>query len=158
MLRNMAQSLFQHGTIRTTSVKARELKRFAEKLITIARQGTLHARRQVIAQLTDRQMADNDGEFLDKTVIQKLMTEVAPRYVDRPGGYTRVVRLSDRRIGDAGSQVLVQLIEDAGGGGEHTVKTTSRRKARANKRNAAASAAAETPAPAATKPQDEAKE
>jgi large subunit ribosomal protein L17 len=108
----MAASLFQHGAIRTTPPKAKELRRFAERLITIAREGTLHARRRVIALLRDRAMTDNDGEFLDKTVVQKLFDEIAPKYVDRPGGYTRIIRLAERRIGDAGEQVLLQLVEE----------------------------------------------
>ena len=110
--RNMAASLFQHGTIRTTGPKAKELRRFAERLITIAREGTLHARRRVIALLRDREMCDNNGEFLDKTVVQKLFDEIAPRYAERPGGYTRIIRLAERRIGDAGQQVLLQLVEE----------------------------------------------
>jgi len=110
--RNMAASLVQHGAIRTTGPKAKELRRFAERLITIAREGTLHARRRVISLLRDRAMTDNDGEFLDKTVVQKLFDEIAPKYVDRPGGYTRIIRLAERRIGDAGEQVLLQLVEE----------------------------------------------
>ena len=112
--RNMAASLIQHGAIKTTAPKAKELRRFVEKIITIARRNTLHARRMVVAMMNDRDMTDNDGEFLDKTVVQKLFTEVAPRYANRPGGYTRIIRLSERRIGDAGSQVILQLVEEAG--------------------------------------------
>jgi len=138
MRRNMAASLIQHGAIRTTEAKAKELRRFVEKLITTARQGTLHARRQVIQALGDRRIANDEGEIEGQTIVQKLFDEVAPRYVDRPGGYTRIIRLSDRRIGDAGSQVLLQLIEDrpAAAGGEPTA--ASRRKKRAAKRHAAA--------------------
>jgi len=138
MRRNMAASLIQHGAIRTTEAKAKELRRFVEKLITTARQGTLHARRQVIRALGDRRIANDEGEIEDQTIVQKLFDEVAPRYVDRPGGYTRIIRLSDRRIGDAGTQVLLQLIEEkpAEAGGEPTA--ASRRKKRAAKRHAAA--------------------
>lgn len=112
--RNMAASLFEHGAIRTTEAKAKELKGFVEKLITVARKGTLAARRQVLSVLNDRFMADkeNDGELLDKTVVQKLFDEIAPRYVNRPGGYTRIIRLAERRIGDAGKQVVLQLVEE----------------------------------------------
>ncbi len=116
--RNMAASLFQHGAIRTTEAKAKELRRYVEKLITLARTGTLHARRQVIAQLRDRDIytwneAEKDYTPEEKTVVQKLFDEIAPRYVDRPGGYTRIIRIADRRIGDAGVQVILQLIEDS---------------------------------------------
>jgi len=145
----MAASLIQHGAIRTTEAKAKELRRFVEKLITVARTGTLHARRRVIRLLQDRQMYDydeieKDHVAADKTVVQKLFDEVAPRYVDRPGGYTRIIRLSDRRIGDGGTQVLLQLIEESTEAAEQ--KEGGRRKKRAAKRLAAAEQVEETPA------------
>jgi large subunit ribosomal protein L17 len=117
--RNMAASLFQHGTIRTTVVKAKELRSFVEKLITLARRGTLDARRRVIAILRDRDIhtwdaTEKDYVLEDKTVVQKLFDEIAPRYATRPGGYTRIIHLADRRIGDGGEQVLLQLVEQAG--------------------------------------------
>ena len=112
--RNLAASLFEHGAVRTTPAKAKEIRPFVERLISIAREGTLHARRRVIAMLQDRAMADkeNADELAEKTVVQKLFDEIAPRYVDRPGGYTRIIRLPERRIGDAGQQVLLQLVEE----------------------------------------------
>ena len=140
MRRTRAASLFEHGAIRTTEAKAKELRRIVEKLITVARQGTLHARRRVIAQLgRDRRMFDDEGETGDQTVIQKLFDEIAPRYTDRPGGYTRIIRLAERRIGDAGRQVIVQLVEEtpAERGGS---KGASRRRRRAAKRHEAAAA------------------
>ena len=168
MRRNMAASLIQHGSIRTTEAKAKHLKRFVEKLITVAKKGTLHARRQVIARLQDRDMytydpKTGDHELEDKTVVQKLFDVLAPRYADRPGGYTRIIHLAERRIGDAGKQVILQLIEDepsrAGLGGE------GRRNARAMKRiqaaegveaTTAATTAVEEEAPADEAPVDEA--
>jgi large subunit ribosomal protein L17 len=120
----MAGSLIENGTIRTTEVKAKELRRFVEKLITTAKKGTLAARRQVIRELQDRAMAerDEDGQIVfdkhglavlqDQSVVQKLFNEIAPRYADRDGGYTRIIRIADRRIGDAGQQVILQLIEE----------------------------------------------
>ncbi len=136
--RNMAASLFQHGAIRTTEAKAKELRPFVEKLITIAREGTLYARRRVIQMLQDREIYSYDEAAKDyvpddKTVIQKLFDEVAPRYVDRPGGYTRIIRLSERRIGDAGVQVLLQLVEESS---EATTggKSGGRREKQAGKR------------------------
>ncbi len=137
----MGASLIQHGTIRTTEAKAKYLRRFVEKLITIAKKGTLHARRQVIAKIGDRDMVNDEAELADKTVIQKLFDEIAPRYADRNGGYTRIIRLADRRIGDSGRQVLLQLVEESPTGGDQTTETTSRRKRRAAKRLEAAGAA-----------------
>jgi len=135
--RNMAASLFQHGAIRTTEAKAKELRRFVERLITTARKGTLHARRQVIALLQDRRMADDDGEIDSRTVVEKLFSEIAPTYQDRPGGYTRIIRLSDRRIGDAGVQVILQLVEESAAKADQA-EGLSRRKRRAAKRRQAA--------------------
>lgn len=135
----MAGSLFEHGAIRTTTVKAKELRPFVERLITIARENTLAGRRRVIAMLQDRFMAGEDGELQEKTLIQKLFTEIAPRYVNRPGGYTRIIRLSDRRIGDGGEQVLMQLVEEsAPPAAAGTPSTGSRRRRRAVQRQQAA--------------------
>ena len=111
--RNMAASLIQHGAIRTTLIKAKELRKFVENIITIAKQNTLAARRRVISIMGDRRMTDNEGEFLDLSVVQKLFSEVAPKYASRNGGYTRIIRLAERRIGDSGKQVLLQLVEEA---------------------------------------------
>ncbi len=141
--RNMAASLFQHGAVRTTEAKAKELRRFVEKLITLAKKGTLHARRMIIAELGNRDMVDQEGGSLDKTVVQKLFDEIAPKYASRPGGYTRIIRLAERRIGDAGKQVLLQLVEEGSSADESSTATTSRRKKRAAKRLEAASSAEE---------------
>ncbi len=146
--RNMAASLFEHGAIRTTEAKAKELRRFVERLITIARKGTLHARRRVIQALGDRMICDGDGDPTGQTIIQKLFDEVAPRYVDRPGGYTRIIRLQERRIGDAGVQVIIQLVEEAKAGGDQPDRTSSRKR-RAVKRHEAASV---VPSPQAEAP------
>ncbi len=170
--RNMAASLFEHGAIRTTEAKAKELRRFVERLITIARKGTLYARRRVIQALGDRMICDEDGDPTGQTIIQKLFDEVAPRYVDRPGGYTRIIRLQERRIGDAGVQVIIQLVEEAKAGGDQPDRRTSSRKRRAVKRHEAASAVsspqaageqaqaevAEAEAPAEETPEAEAEE
>lgn len=136
----MAAALFQHGAIRTTVAKAKELRRFVEKLITLAKKNTLHARRMVISALgQDHAMYGADEEKMDKTVVQKLFDEIAPTYADRPGGYTRIIRLAERRIGDAGEQVIIQLVEE----GKATPvasasKGASRRRRRATKRHEAA--------------------
>ncbi len=112
MRRNMVQSLFEHGKVRTTLPKAKEVKSMAEKLITLARLNTLTARRRVIAILNDRRLVDDKQEFTGQTVVQKLFNELAPKFVDRNGGYTRIIKLSDHRIGDAASLVLLQLLTE----------------------------------------------
>jgi large subunit ribosomal protein L17 len=140
MFRNMAAALFQHGAIRTTEPKAKRLRRFVEKVITLAKKDSLHARRMVIAELNDRDLFDDDGEMVDKTLVQTIFDDIAPRYAERSGGYTRIVKLAERRLGDAGRQVILQLVEeDAAGGASAT--GSSRRKARAAKLYAAAAAA-----------------
>jgi large subunit ribosomal protein L17 len=151
MRRNMAESLFQHGAIRTTEPKAKELRRFVEKLITTARRGTVHARRLVRAEMGDRIMVDDKGDVQDKTVLQKLFSEIAPRYANRPGGYTRIIRLSDRRIGDAGVQVLMQLVEStsAGDAGQEAARSSRRRRRAGKRRERLESAQAGKAAPAA---------
>jgi large subunit ribosomal protein L17 len=112
ILRNLAQSLIEHGEIRTTLPKAKELVRFVEPIITQARKGTLASRRLVISRLTDRFMVDpGDKEMLaDDSVVQKLFKVVGPHFKDRNGGYTRIVKTSEWRIGDAAGIVIVQLV------------------------------------------------
>jgi large subunit ribosomal protein L17 len=129
MRRNLVASLIQHETISTTMEKAKEVKPFAEKLITLAKKGTLPARRRAITLLGNRDIIDyEDGNAVRKgTVIGKLFSELGPRYLDRPGGYTRIIRLSLRRLGDNGQLVLLQLI-----GAEESVK--KQRKKRSRKR------------------------
>lgn len=110
--RNLVASLFEHETISTTPEKAKEVRSFAEKLITLAKKGNLAARRRAIALLNNRDIvAEEDGEIVKKgTVIGKLFSEIGPRYLDRPGGYTRIIKLQNRRIGDGSSLVLLQLV------------------------------------------------
>ena len=122
--RNLVASLFEHETVSTTMEKAKEVKSFAEKLITLAKKGTLAARRRAIAQLGNRDIVENeDGKTVKKgTVIGKLFSELGPRYLDRSGGYTRIIRLSLRRLGDNGQLVLLQLV------GEDEVQTTKQHK------------------------------
>lgn len=112
MRRNLVASLIQHETISTTIEKAKEVKPFAEKLITLAKKGTLAARRRAISMLGNRDIiADEDGQAVKTgTVIGKLFSELGPRYLDRAGGYTRIIRLSMRRLGDNGQLVLLQLV------------------------------------------------
>ncbi len=112
MRRNMAASLFEHETISTTMEKAKEVRPFAEKLITLAKKGTLAARRQAISLLGNRDIIEYEGDEAVRkgTIIGKLFSELGPRYLERPGGYTRIIRLSMRRLGDNGKLVLLQLI------------------------------------------------
>jgi large subunit ribosomal protein L17 len=112
MLRNMAASLFEHGTISTTIQKAKEVQRFSEKLITKAKLGTLHARRQVISTLSNRSIyVQEDSQNVRKgTVVGKLFSDIAPQYLERPGGYTRIIKLAKTRLGDNGQLVLLQLV------------------------------------------------
>ena len=108
----MIASLFENETISTTIEKAKEIKPFAEKLITLAKTGTLAARRRAIALLGNRNIVkEEDGEFVTKgTVIGKLFSDIGPRYLDRSGGYARIIKLSKRRLGDNGRLVLLQLV------------------------------------------------
>lgn len=110
--RNLVASLFEHETISTTIEKAKEVKPFAEKLITLAKKGTLNARRRAISLLGNRDIVglEDDVEVKKGTVIGKLFSDLGPRYLDRPGGYTRIIRLSLRRLGDNGQLVLLQLV------------------------------------------------
>jgi len=129
MRRNLVASLFEHETISTTIEKAKEVKAFAEKLITLAKKGTLSARRRAIAMLGDRDIIDyEDGKAVRKgTVIGKLFSEIGPRYLDRPGGYTRIIRLSLRRLGDNGRLVLMQLVGPEESSKKETKATAKKR-------------------------------
>jgi len=96
---NMCGALFEHGRIQTTEAKAKEMRPIAEKLITLAKKGDLHARRQAISTL----------QHPDKGVIYKLFEEIAPRYTERPGGYTRILKLGPRSS-DATEMVYLELV------------------------------------------------
>jgi large subunit ribosomal protein L17 len=98
MFRNMVISLIKHERIVTTTPKAKELKRIAEKVITLAKKGTIHARR-----LAHRDVHDAEA-------LSKLFDTIAPRFAARPGGYTRVVRVS-RRVGDNAELAMIELVE-----------------------------------------------
>lgn len=110
--RNLAQSLIEHETISTTIEKAKEVKPFVEKVITLAKKGSLPYRRRAISMLGNRSIvAYEDGQPVEKgTVVGKLFSELGPRYLDRSGGYTRIIRLPQRRLGDNGQLVLLQLL------------------------------------------------
>jgi large subunit ribosomal protein L17 len=113
MRRNLVQSLFEHGAVRTTMPKAKEVRGLAEQCITLSRTGTLTARRNVIGLLGhDRRLVDDNQDFTGQTVVQKLFDEIAPKFEGRPGGFTRIIKTSDFRIGDAGDIVLLQLADE----------------------------------------------
>ncbi len=97
LLRNLATSLFRHERIETTTTKAKELRPYAERLITLARRGDVHARR-----IAGRKIQDRD-------VLGKLFDDIAPRYAERPGGYTRILKLGNRK-GDAAEMSLIELV------------------------------------------------
>ncbi len=97
LLRGTVTSLFKHGRIETTEIKAKEIRSLAEHLITLAKRGDLHARRLVAAELAEPAM------------VQKLFEEIAPKFSDRAGGYTRVLKLGPRR-GDAAPMALIELV------------------------------------------------
>ncbi|MBE0428921.1 MAG: 50S ribosomal protein L17 [Thermoleophilia bacterium] len=98
MLGNMVCSLFEHGRIRTTVSKAKEARPLAEKMITLGKRGDLAARRQAVARLRS------------KDAVHTLFDEVAPRFADRPGGYTRIIRIG-QRPGDAAEMVFLELVD-----------------------------------------------
>lgn len=126
MRRNLVSSLFEHETVSTTIQKAKEVRGFAEKLITLAKKGDLASRRRAISLLGNRAIyKDEDGEMAKSgTVVGKLFSELGPRYLDRPGGYTRIIRLAKRRLGDNGQLVLLQLV------GQEVQETKEQSKAR----------------------------
>ena len=97
MLRNLVTDLLREGRIQTTDCRAKEARREAEKLITLAKRGDLHARRQVLAYV------------FDETVVAKLFDEIAPKYADRNGGYTRILKLGPRQ-GDCAEVVFLELV------------------------------------------------
>ena len=97
MLRNLVTDLFKYGRIQTTQDRAKETRRIAETMITLAKRGDLHARRQVLAYV------------FDESVVTKLFEDIAPKYADRNGGYTRVLKLGPRQ-GDNAEVVFVELV------------------------------------------------
>lgn len=117
MRRNIVLSLIEHETVSTTMAKAKDARALAEKLITLAKKGNLAARRRAISLLGNRDiLVEEGGETVNKgTVIGKLFSELGPRYLDRPGGYTRIIRLPLRRLGDNGRLVLLQLVSEGKG-------------------------------------------
>ncbi|MBB4913910.1 50S ribosomal protein L17 [Streptosporangium saharense] len=99
ILANLATQLFQHGRIKTTETKAKRLRPLAEKLITKAKKGDMHNRRQVLTVVRD------------KSVVHHLFTEIAPTFAERPGGYTRITKIGFRK-GDAAPMAVIELVSE----------------------------------------------
>jgi large subunit ribosomal protein L17 len=98
LLKNLSRQLIEHERIRTSQAKAKAVKPEVERMITLAKRGDLHARRQLLSRL---------GQ--DKFIVHKLVEEIAPRYTERPGGYTRIVKLGPRRS-DSTEMVFIELV------------------------------------------------
>ncbi|WP_047981940.1 50S ribosomal protein L17 [Ornithinibacillus contaminans] len=103
LLRNLASDLIIHERIETTEAKAKELKSIVDKMITLGKRGDLHARRQAAAFLYNKEANEEDS------VLQKLFNDVAARYEDRQGGYTRVLKLGERQ-GDGAKMAIIELV------------------------------------------------
>jgi len=97
MLRGLVTSVLEHGRIETTEAKAKEVRSMTEKMITLGKEGSLHSRRQALAYITK------------EDVVKKLFDEIAPKYADRQGGYTRIVKIGPRR-GDAAPMAIIELV------------------------------------------------
>src|SRR5450432_1132608 len=142
ILANLATALFDHGRITTTLAKAKRLRPVAERLVTKAKRGDLHSRRQVMTIVRD------------KTVVHGLFTEIGPRYINRPGGYTRIVKLGPRK-GDNAPMALIELVEALA---EKVVAEATGATKRGAKERAAKTAAASPAKAAVAEPVDEAPE
>ncbi len=116
LIRNLITSLLRDEKIKTTDAKAKELRRWVDRVITLGKQGSLHARRQVL------------GIVQDKTVVRKLFDTLAPRFKDRPGGYTRIVKIGIRR-GDAAPVSIIELVGGEAAPAEQKPRRRRRRQA-----------------------------
>jgi large subunit ribosomal protein L17 len=126
MLANLATALFEHGAITTTEARAKRVRPLAERMITFAKRGDLHARRQVMTVIRD------------KSVVHVLFEEIGPRYATRPGGYTRITKIGPRK-GDNAPMAVIELCEPLA---ERTVSEATAATKRAAKETAAPAAAA----------------
>jgi len=174
MQRNLAQSLIQHGHIRTTVAKAKDLRPFVEKLVTLARsarQGSITARRQIHKLISDRSFIPSDRQsdyddlplakrraalrarsgrrhrtggpkgkhsFTGGSITHRLINTIAERYTDRTGGYTRLIKLAQRRVGDGGDLAVLQFVGEEDSPGAVTRPGRSARQRRADSRYALA--------------------
>ncbi|MFC8848925.1 MULTISPECIES: 50S ribosomal protein L17 [unclassified Micromonospora] len=143
MLANLATALFQHGKIKTTETKARRLRPLAEQLITKAKRGDLASRRRVL------------GVVKDKDVVYSLFDQIAPRYANRPGGYTRIVKTGPRK-GDNAPMAIIELVEELQVAEPKANRKTAARKAAQQDKVEALAPAEEAPASAETDQDSEA--
>src|SRR5262249_44357213 len=143
MKRNLAMALIRKERIVTTVEKAKELRSFVEKLVTLAKKGTLHARRLALARLGSGpakaqvrpEGMEKDEEADETRILTKLFSVLGPRFKDRPGGYTRVIKRHERRLGDAGQTAFIEFLKEG--------------ETKPEKRKAAPAPRVEQPAPAA---------
>jgi len=129
LLRNLVTSLLQHEHLQTTDAKAKELRRWTDRMVTLGKRGTLHARRQALAFVRSR------------PVVAKLFDDIAPRFRDRPGGYTRITKLGLRH-GDAAPLSLIELTERGDRARSEAEKKRERRRKAQQKRDEQAAKAA----------------
>jgi large subunit ribosomal protein L17 len=125
LFRNLVTSLLQHEHVRTTDAKAKELRRVADRMITLGKRGTLHARRQALSYIRSR------------AVVTKLFDDIATRFRERPGGYTRLVKVGPRH-GDAASMSVVELTDRGETARAEAERKRERRRRRAEKKDASA--------------------
>jgi large subunit ribosomal protein L17 len=117
LYRNLALALFRHERIITTLEKAKAARPFIEKLITLAKRGDLHARRMAVARMgpvadAEVKPAEGDDAGDTRSIIQKLFTDIGPRFQTRAGGYTRVIKRHERRLGDGGKTAFLELLKE----------------------------------------------
>jgi large subunit ribosomal protein L17 len=116
LYRNLTMALIRHERIITTLEKAKAVRPFVEKLITLAKKGTLHARRLAIARLGPTAKASLKPDDKDnpdfRPIIAKLFSEIGPRFKERPGGYTRIIKRHERRLGDGGRTAYIELLKE----------------------------------------------
>jgi len=143
MFRNMVTSFLEHEKITTTDAKAKELRSIAERMITLGKKGDLHATRQAAAYIRD------------KKVVTKLFTTIAPRYADRPGGYTRIIKLGIRP-GDTAPVSVIELVEAEMKPKKVSAKPVAAKAAKAVKVEAPVTPVVETPAAAVAEETSEA--
>jgi large subunit ribosomal protein L17 len=141
MLANLASSLFEHGKITTTEARARRLRPYAEKLITLAKRGDVHARRQVETVITPNRRSADGGD----RIVHTLFAEIGPAMAERPGGYTRITKIGHRK-GDAAPMAVIELVQ--GDVGASRTRRRTRRPAASAVPQAVAEAAVEAEAAA----------
>jgi len=142
MLANLATALFEHGKITTTEARARRLRPVAERLITFAKRGDLHARRQVLTVIRD------------KTVVTTLFDEIGPSYASRPGGYTRITKVSPRK-GDNAAMAVIELVTESVEAKPQRRRSRRSQQAGSRTGRAAAAAPAQAEEPTAGEPEAE---